>query len=363
MYYLANKNSGKIRLVNKDIIFAFIFMALAFIALNPFCIIDMKFFLASFVKETHAQGGVGFLHHLKHSLFQGLGAPLFALCLVGSFYSVYKLSRKLIVFISFPLVFYLVNVNFSQPHARYVLPLIPFLLILAAWFLESTLFKEGIPSLKAKILITAVSMMVVLPTGIKSVYSDYLFSKKDTRTLAREWIEDKIPYGSRIAIDHSFFSPRLNPSKEQLEDKLNHVLQNKSGSAKEKRIRLLLNISEERPYYNLFFLSDDQGKGTVFLFAQPAIPFDLNELLDSGVQYVIVSNEKLSGSNAQFYSELKRKGKVVAVFTPYRDKTRSFSVENVTRTAGPLKSKEVYTRERNGEIITTYSISSKHRRL
>ena len=362
MLYLTNRSSGKIRLVNKDIILAFTFMALTFMALNPFCIIDMKFFLASFVKETHAQGGVGLLHHLKHSLFQGLGVPLFVLCLVSSFYSVYKLSKKLIVFISFPMVFFLTIVNFSQPHARYVLPLIPFLLILAAWFLESTLFKEGMPSLKAKILITAVSIMVVLPSGIKSVYSDYLFSRKDTRTLAKEWIEDKIPCGSKIAIDHSFFSPRLNPSKEQLEDKLNYVLQNELGTAKEKRIRLLLNISEERPYYNLYFLSDDKGKGTVFLFAQPVAPFDLHELIDSDVGYVIVSNESRSGSNAQFYSELKRKGKVVATFTPYKDKERNFPIEKVTRTGGPLKSEEVYARERNGEIIAIYSMNSKNRK-
>jgi hypothetical protein len=289
--------------------------------------------------------------------------PLFTLCLIGFFYAVCRLSRKLIVFISFPLVFYLVNVNFSQPHARYVLPLIPFLLILAAWFLESTLFKEGMPTLKAKILITAVSMMVVLPTGIKSVYSDYLFSKKDTRTLAKEWIEDNIPYGSRIAIDHSFFSPRINPGREQLEEKLNYVLQNQLGTAKENKIRMLMKLNEVRPNYSLYFLNDDKGSSKAFLFSQPFLPFRFNELLDNGVQYVIVSNEKLSGSNAQFYSELKRKGKVVAGFTPYRDKTRSFPVENVTRTAGPLKSKEVYARERNGEIITIYSIGSNSRRL
>ena len=361
--YFTNRNDGKIRSVNTNTVIAFISMGLTFIVLNPYCILDMKFFLASFASETHVQGGVGFFHHLKHSLFQGLGMPLFTLCLIGFFYAVCRLSRKLIVFISFPLVFYLVNVNFSQPHARYVLPLIPFLLILAAWFLESTLFKEGMPTLKAKILITAVSMMVVLPTGIKAVYSDYLFSKKDTRTLAKEWIEDNIPYGSRIAIDHSFFSPRINPGREQLEEKLNYVLQNQLGTAKENKIRMLMKLNEVRPNYSLYFLNDDEGSSKAFLFSQPFLPFRFNELLDRGVQYVIVSNEKLSGSNAQFYSELKRKGKVVAVFTPYRDKTRSFSVENVTRTAGPLKSKEVYTRERNGEIITIYSVGSKHRRL
>ncbi len=361
--YFTNRNDGKIRSVNTNTVIAFISMGLTFIVLNPYCILDMKFFLASFASETHVQGGVGFFHHLKHSLFQGLGMPLFTLCLIGFFYAVCRLSRKLIVFISFPLVFYLVNVNFSQPHARYVLPLIPFLLILAAWFLESTLFKEGMPTLKAKILITAVSMMVVLPTGIKSVYSDYLFSKKDTRTLAKEWIEDNIPYGSRIAIDHSFFSPRINPGREQLEEKLNYVLQNQLGTAKENKIRMLMKLNEVRPNYSLYFLNDDKGSSKAFLFSQPFLPFRFNELLDNGVQYVIVSNEKLSGSNAQFYSELKRKGKVVAGFTPYRDKTRSFPVENVTRTAGPLKSKEVYARERNGEIITIYSMGSNNRRL
>jgi hypothetical protein len=361
--YFTNRNDGKIRSVNTNTVIAFISMGLTFIVLNPYCILDMKFFLASFASETHVQGGVGFFHHLKHSLFQGLGMPLFTLCLIGFFYAVCRLSRKLIVFISFPLVFYLVNVNFSQPHARYVLPLIPFLLILAAWFLESTLFKEGMPTLKAKILITAVSIMVVLPTGIKSVYSDYLFSKKDTRTLAKEWIEDNIPYGSRIAIDHSFFSPRINPGREQLEEKLNYVLQNQLGTAKENKIRMLMKLNEVRPNYSLYFLNDDKGSSKAFLFSQPFLPFRFNELLDNGVQYVIVSNEKLSGSNDQFYSELKRKGKVVAGFTPYRDKTRSFPVENVTRTAGPLKSKEVYARERNGEIITIYSMGSNNRRL
>ena len=363
LYYFTNRDSGKIRSVNTNIAIAFISMGLTFIVLNPYCILDVKFFLASFASETQVHGGVGFSHHLKHSLYHGLGMPLFVLSLIGLFYSICRLSRELIVFISFPLVFYLINAKFSQPHARYVLPLIPFLLILAAWFLESTILRKGVSALRAKILITAVSIIVVLPSGIKSVYSDYLFSRKDTRTLAKEWIEDKIPYGSKIAIDHSFFSPRLNPGGEQLEDKLNYVLQNKSGNAKEKRIRLLLNISEERPYYNLYFLSEDKGKGTVFLFAQPVIQFDINELLDSGVEYVIVSSESSPGLNAQFYSGLRKKGKVISRFTPYKDKERSFPIEKVTRTGGPLKSKEVYARERNGEIITIYSMGSNNRRL
>ncbi len=126
---------------------------------------------------------------------------------------------------------------------------------------------------------------------------------------------------------------------------------------------MLMKLNEARPNYSLYFLNDDEGSSKAFLSAQPVIPFKFNKLLNSGVQYVVVSNEKLSGSNAQFYSELKRKGKVVAGFTPYRDKTRSFPVENVTRTAGPLKSREVYARERNGEIITIYSIGSNNRRL
>lgn len=362
MYYLTNKNSGNTRSVNANIVIALISMGLTFIVLNPYCILDMKFFLASFVEETHSQGGVGFSHHLQHSLFHGLGMPLFALSLIGLFSSIFSLSRKLIILISFPLVFYLINANFSQPHARYVLPLIPFMLILAARLIESAILRKGVSTLRAKMLIASVSIVVIMPSGIKSVYSDYLFYRKDTRTLAKEWIEDKIPYGSRIAIDHSFFSPRLNPGREQLEEKLNYVLQKQLGTAKENKIRLLMKLNDSRPHYNLYFLND-HGDSNTFLFAQPFLSFRFKELSDSGVQYVIVSNERLSGSNVQFYSELKRNGKVVARFTPYRDKTRISPVKNVTRTAGPLKSKEVYARVRNGEIITIYSIGSNNRRL
>lgn len=362
MYYLANKDSGKIRSVKTNIVLTFVSMGLTFIVLNPYCILDMKFFLASFAEETHSQGGVGFFHHLKHSLFHGLGMPLFALSLIGLFSSIFSLSRKLIILISFPLVFYLINANFSQPHARYVLPLIPFMLILAARLIESAILRKGVSTLRVKILIASVSIAVIMPSGIKSVYSDYLFHRKDTRTLAKEWIEDEIPYGSRIALDHSFFSPRLNHDREQLEEKLKYVLQKQLGTAKENKIRLLMTLNDVRPHYSLYFLND-HGNSKTFLFAQPFLPFRFNELVGSGVQYVIVSNEKLSGSNVPFYSELKRKGEVVAKFTPYRDKTRDSPVENVTRTAGPLKSKEVYARVRNGEIITIYSIDSNSRKF
>ena len=60
MYYLANKDSGKIRSVKTNIVLTFVSMGLTFIVLNPYCILDMKFFLASFAEETHSQGGVGF---------------------------------------------------------------------------------------------------------------------------------------------------------------------------------------------------------------------------------------------------------------------------------------------------------------
>ena len=78
IYYFTNKNSGKIRLVNKDIILAFIFMTLTFIALNPFCIIDMKFFLASFASETHVQGGGRVFSSLEALSISGIGYAIYS---------------------------------------------------------------------------------------------------------------------------------------------------------------------------------------------------------------------------------------------------------------------------------------------
>jgi len=372
IYYFTNKNSGKIKVVNSKIILSLVFMVLTFIVLNPFCIIDMKFFLNSFLSQAHSQTPQGFLYHLRHSLFQGLGVPLSVLCLIGFLYSFYKHSGKLVVFASFPLVYYLSTVIFSQQHARYVLPLVPFLLVLAAWFLESIIFRESVPTTKAKILITVVSVMVVLPSGIKSVYSDYIFSKKDTRTLAKEWIEDKIPYGTKIAIDHPFHAPKLYQSKEQLEDKLNYVskikivnvfgkrvLEKRLSPAQEKGIRLLISIVGESPYYNLYFpIKEGTDPSSEFLFARPVIPFEFNYLRDNGIEYVVVTNQGIPFDKEKLFSELKEKGEIVARFTPYKDKERKFSVSNVTRTGGPLKSEELYARERNGEIIYIYKLDS-----
>ncbi len=371
---LKNKSSGKIKVVNSKIVLSLVFMVLTFIVLNPFCIIDIKFFLNSFLSQAHSQTPQGFLYHLRHSLFQGLGVPLSVLCLIGFFYSFYKNSRKLIVFVSFPLVYFLSIVIFSQQHARYVLPLVPFMLVLAAWFLESIISRGGVLNTKAKILITAVSIMVILPSGFKSVYSDYVFSKKDTRILAKEWIEDKIPYGTKIAIDHPFHAPKLYQSKEQLEDKLNYVskikivnifgkqiLEKRLSPAQEKGIRLLLNIVERKPNYNLYFpTKEGTDPSSEFLFARPVIPFEYDYLQDNGIEYVIVTNEGISRNNEKLFLDLKKNGKVVAMFTPYKDKERKFSVSNVTKTGGPLKSEELYARERNGEIIYIYKLNSRN---
>ena len=283
------------------------------------------------------------------------------LCIIGFFYSIFKPSMNLLVFVSFPLVYYLSLVTYSQEHARYVLPLIPFLLILAAWFLESIIFKEGVLRTKAKILITTVSIMAVLPSGIKSVYSDYISSKKDTRTLAKEWIEDNIPYGTKIAIDYSFHAPKLYPSREQLKDKLNYDLQNKLSTAKEKGIRLLLNIVEGKPNYNLYFPSKEgTDPSSEFLFAQPIISFEYNNLRDNGIEYMIVTNQGIIRNNEKLFSDLKQRGKVVARFTPYKEEKRMSPISSVIRTGWPLIDKEIYARERGGEIIFIYKLDAEN---
>ncbi len=361
IYCFTGKGSGRANIVNSNIILSMVFMVLTYVALNPYCLIDIKSFIVSFSNQARSQSQLGFLYHLRHSLFHGLGAPLFVLCIIGSFISICKFSRKLIVFASFPVVYYLSIAGYSQPHARYVLPLIPFLLIFAARFLEAITFREGVSVTKARILITAASIMVVLPTGIKSVHSDYIFSRKDTRLLAKEWIEDRIPYGTKIAIDHSFYAPKLYPSREQLEDKLNYVSQGGLSAVKKKRINLLINLVERKPNYNLYFpTKEGTDPSSEFLFARPVIPFEYNNLQNNGIEYVIVTNQGIPRNNEELFLDLKKKGKVVARFTPYKDKERKFSVSNVTRTGGPLKSEELYARERKGEIIYIYKLDSRN---
>lgn len=322
-------------------------MAITFIFLNPFSLLDLKFFLSSLFSQAGAEYPAGLLYHITYSLREGIGSWLLGAGFLGIALSALKKRKQDLAILTFPIVFYLVLAVFSQPHERYVLPIVPFLLVYAAGLLDRTL--------KNTVVVFIVAVVLAIPTLQKSLHSDYLFSRQDTRSLAKAWIEKNIPAGEMIAVGHSHFCPRLRQSDTQLKEKYAFI--NEDNGNKKRRLDLEMKAAKHvGPAYNVFFLKDASVVGSGFLFEQPGIAFSIEELRKNNVGYVIMHIDSEKNLPQDFYGQLRDNSVLIQEFSPYKDRKRLFSQEAVVQTGGPFCGKELFSRERNGYRIQIFQL-------
>lgn len=336
------------------ILLSFAAMVLTFIILNPYSLLDFSFFWQSIISQSTKTSSFvempGFnrhmlLHHFfYYSIPQGVGILSSALSLVGMLYFGVKDWRRHLPFLVFPFLL-LILLAKSQSFERYVLPILPFVILYASAFI--------ILRIKNKMLFIFVVLTAIGLNLGKSAYSNILFTKKDTRTLSREWIEKNIPPGSKIAIEHSTFCPRLKQTDGQIRQKLLTV-----EGVKKKRLETELRLRKEGLItYNVYYLTRDLSEeASLFSLEKPRLPFSIGELKGRDIEYVVFHIDSELNLDKDFYQELLKNAKLLIEFRPYRDKNKKFAVEPVVQTAGPYYSDELFSRTRNGYIIQIFKL-------
>jgi len=164
--------------------------------LNPFSIIDFKFFLQEMAAEAQVHQGTPFLHHIQYSLFGAIGYPMAVFAFFGMF-SIGKLKTSMMLF---TVAYYLILWRFGQLYPRYVLPMIPFLCFFAA----DTVLRFR------KYWAVLLVILAVMPNLYKVIKWDHLMTQKDTRTQAKEWILENIPDANIVGIASPQYLPRIN---------------------------------------------------------------------------------------------------------------------------------------------------------
>jgi hypothetical protein len=97
--------------------------------------------------------------------------------------------------------------------ARYAIPLLPMLSLLAARLLMES---EQFLIARSKIAAATVGLVVILALGYTAVYAtslDTLFAFRDTRDQAAAWVTSNIPQGNSIGLPTTpwFYTPPLIP--------------------------------------------------------------------------------------------------------------------------------------------------------
>jgi hypothetical protein len=203
-------------------IFGAVFV-LAFLAASPYIAIDWPRFLrdvtgqqAMFMQGQGMAGTRGWWHHASVTLPAALGWPLYVSGAIGAGWLLATRLRQSAVVLAFPLAYYLVAGSGYTVFARYMIPLLPFLCLTAAW-LVVTVVRAAVPASAPavrRVAIAVAAVLVVAPSTLKVVQIDRLLARTDNRVIVSEALASLIPPGSTVyhtgePYGHVYWAPGL----------------------------------------------------------------------------------------------------------------------------------------------------------
>ncbi len=199
-------------------------MILAFLAGCPLPLIDFSRFWKSVVgtaefEQTGKLGsggsffsyftgdhspGYGFFY--DNTFPESLGWGVTLLFIAGAFFMLLRRQKRDFLILVFPVILYAVIGQMNYKAMRHLLPLVPFLLLIAAEPIG--IVSEYIKNKRNLLIFYGVVIgITILPQGVKSLRYDLALYQVDTRTEAKEWIEKHVPAHARIGTEE--FAPPL----------------------------------------------------------------------------------------------------------------------------------------------------------
>jgi hypothetical protein len=177
-------------------------IAIGFFGASPYILIDWSRFtiaingVAAHLAEGHGvMLGRGWSYYAHVMLPAAIGWPMFVAGTAGVVLLLTTRFRDAAVLFAFPIAYYLVAGRGYTVFARYIIPVLPFLCIAAAWSVVTTvrvLAKGASPAVRGA-LIAAVAIAVVAPTARKTLELDRLLATTDNREIVAHALDDVVP--------------------------------------------------------------------------------------------------------------------------------------------------------------------------
>ena len=185
----------------------------AFLVAAPYTVLDLPGFLNGYAKLAGYYSGnpppepvwVTYLKHLR----LGLAWPGFLLALAGLVLAIVRSIKgtgrvRWALIVIFPVLYFLFVSRQTLAFGRYLLPLVPFVCLLASIAVVSgvsLLRRFDIPRTARTALVATLTVAAILPPALQAVSFDISLNQRSTIELAYDWILENIPRGSKIAIE------------------------------------------------------------------------------------------------------------------------------------------------------------------
>lgn len=254
-HYFSDKFSFLEKTKNKNLwlaVFIFVLLSLVFILVNLQLFFSWTGISRLSEYGTTAKSFAGYLRifttYFKILLF--LEPVILISSLLGIIILWFKSKKLFFISLSWPIIYisslYLFfYAEFYKPITYYVILIIPWLAVLAGFGIYSLISK--LQNYKKAIIV----MLLLLYPFLTAAQYGYLFSQKDTRILAKDWVEENIPTGTKILSNWSYINPI--PTKEAI--LFQRSLDENSLRAADYVLLELNNENYPQPAYNILKLA------------------------------------------------------------------------------------------------------------
>ena len=181
----------------------------AFLVANPHALLDFSEFWSDVRKQERSAGDLGKLGQTYDSGFVyylwvltwGLGWVPAIVAALGVPVVLRHDVRRALFLLPWPLVFVLYMGLQDRYFGRWLLPALPALALLAAVAAVFAIDRvRAGPQLRV-VLLVAAGLLLAGQGLVYSVHLDRVLSRDDTRNLARAWMVDNVPPGSKIVVE------------------------------------------------------------------------------------------------------------------------------------------------------------------
>ena len=187
-------------------------MAAAFVLASPFIVLDAPHFLRDFRRQSQImdRGWLGFEHigngfwfNVTPNLTGAIGVVLVVLGVAGVGWALWRRTRFDFMVAPYVVVYFAYISTWKELADRYLLPIVPLLLLLAARLcVEAVMLVRLVPGASPCPVAAVVLAVRLCPRSSSSVAFVRDLSGTDTRLVAREWIQRHVPEGSLIAMEN-----------------------------------------------------------------------------------------------------------------------------------------------------------------
>ncbi len=288
----------------------FIGAPFAFISIGEF-INDAGILLVSSVgKETSIW--YGYSHLLTKSLPDALGGIFYLLVTFGMIVVIREKKRENLLLLALPIAYLLFFGRGELQYLRYILPAVPFFMIVAGKSMEYITSLDIKADRKLRILYKSILIVVFIAIPIaQAVIHDLYIVRKPTSIITKQWVEENIPIGSKIAVE--LWRPPLAESKESLLAK-EYLTEQREPEA----IAVYRNILENKPYqektYYLIEVWAEWERSDGFRISSLKDVNPYSSVIKRGAEYIIVDKETWqdrTGKQLELYKDLENKGGII----------------------------------------------------